>query len=636
MRKLKHLTACLLCFASCVFCLVAYSASPSQNVEHQQNSAYQSLNAKVTAAEKLNETDPTQALADSEALFIELETTPYDDLRTRVIVLMARINSIIGDGDKAKHFAELGLSQKELTNDQKSHLYTVTSWGKLSNREDVKARNLAEDAYDFAILTGNKDRILEQLILRALMYAYTSEIDLALNDVLEAYEQIPELTDLQKKADLLDTISRVYAIAGNSDKSLSYALEALEEIKKTDNHQQISTFHSALAQSYELLKDWENAHKHFLESYNIAVKIKDEYGQYYSMYGVGRVQSKLGNHEAAVGRLQRVVQFFDKQNDPSTHFYTRWDLGIAARDGGNLDLAIEVLEQAREIAAKNKETMAADYTSATGSLARALHKKGMDKEAFEYILEFVEDRKKQIKVQDIAVINDARVKLNTELTDKENELLTKENLINQRQLQQERSRNERYMIFAVISIGLIVTLLILLKRNLNMRRKLEKIAITDELTQISNRRHIMQQFEQEFVRARRYNSPLCIALFDIDHFKKLNDEHGHAAGDKVLQIIAQICNDATRQQDELGRYGGEEFMLVFPHSEFEDTLKVCNRLLKTISNISFGDLYPGKITVSLGITELLQTDNKPFELLKRADEALYQAKMQGRNQVCSA
>jgi diguanylate cyclase (GGDEF)-like protein len=636
MRNLKHLSAYLLCIVSCVFCHVAYSASSNPTSEHQESAVYKNLTLKVAAAEKLNDTDPTQALADCEALFIDLESTPYTDLKTRVIVLLARINSIIGNGDKAKHFSELGLKQTELTADQKSHLYMVTSWTKLSNREDDKARKLAEDAYDFALETGNKDRILEQLILRALMYAYTNKINLALDDVLEAYEQIPELTDLQKKADLLNTISSVYAMAGNRDKSLSYALEALEEIKKTSNYQQISTFHSSLAQSYELLKDWENAHKHFVESYNIAVKIKDEYGQYYAMYGVGRVQSKLGNHEAAVGRLQRVVQFFDNQNDPSSHFYTRWDLGIAARDGGNLDLAVEVLEQARQIAADNKETMAANYTSATGSLARALHKKGMDKEAFEYILEFIEDRKKQTKIQDVAVFNDARVKLNTELTAKENELLTKENLINQQQLALEKSRNERYTIFAVISIGLILTLLVLLKRNLNMRRKLEKIAITDELTQISNRRHIMQQFEQEFIRARRYNSALCIALFDIDHFKKLNDEYGHAAGDKVLQIIAQICNDATRQQDDLGRYGGEEFMLVFPHSEFEDTLKVCNRLLKTISNISFGDLYPGKVTVSLGLTELLQTDSKPFELLKRADEALYQAKMQGRNQVCSA
>jgi diguanylate cyclase (GGDEF)-like protein len=636
MRKLKHLSAYMLWIVSCVFCLVAHSADLSQVSQHQEEPTYQTLKVKIAAAEKLNDTDPTQALADSEALFIELESTNYLDLQTRVIVLLARINSMIGDGDKAKYFSELGLKKTALTPDQKSHLYMVTSWTELNNREDEKARKLAEDAYDFALETGSKDRILEQLILRALMYAYTNKIDLALDDVLEAYEQIPNLTDEQKKADLLNTISNIYAMAGNSEKSLSYALEGLEEIKKTTNYQQISTFHSALAQSYERLKDWENAHKHFVESYNLAVKIKDEYGQYYAMYGVGRVQSKLGNHEAAVGRLQRVVQFFDNQNDPSAHFYTRWDLGIAARDGGNIDLAIEVLEQARSIAASNKETMAADYTSATGSLARALHKKGMDKQAFEYIIEFIEDRKLQTKVQDTAIFNDARVKLNTELTAKENELLTKENLISQQQLLQEQSRNERYMIFAIISIGLILTLLILLKRNLNMRRNLEKIAITDELTQISNRRHIMQQFEQEFVRARRYNSPLCIALFDIDHFKKLNDQYGHAAGDKVLQIISQICNEATRQQDELGRYGGEEFMLVFPHSEFEDTLKVCNRLLKTISNISFGELYPGKVTVSLGLTELLQTDSKSFELLKRADEALYQAKMQGRNQVCSA
>ncbi len=162
-------------------------------------------------------------------------------------------------------------------------------------------------------------------------------------------------------------------------------------------------------------------------------------------------------------------------------------------------------------------------------------------------------------------------------------------------------------------------------------------ASTDALTGISNRRYFLARGEQELRRARRFGRPLCAMMLDIDHFKRVNDTHGHAAGDIVLQSMVQSAQGRLRGTDTIGRLGGEEFAVLMPETELSAATEVANRLRQSIAaqEISLGKSSLS-ITVSIGVAALHPEDADIDALLHRADTALYQAKQGGRNRVVGA
>ncbi len=163
--------------------------------------------------------------------------------------------------------------------------------------------------------------------------------------------------------------------------------------------------------------------------------------------------------------------------------------------------------------------------------------------------------------------------------------------------------------------------------------ELGELAITDALTRTRNRRGITIAALESMAQAERYSHPLSVAMVDIDHFKEVNDTYGHKAGDRVLEAVASILVEHLRMPDKVGRYGGEEFLLVFPETDLDRTNKIAERIRAAVSNAEF-DVGESKLklTISIGAT-LFQRGEDLEQLLSRADRALYQAKQSGRNQV---
>ncbi len=171
----------------------------------------------------------------------------------------------------------------------------------------------------------------------------------------------------------------------------------------------------------------------------------------------------------------------------------------------------------------------------------------------------------------------------------------------------------------------------------NLEQKLkdqQHLAETDMLTKLPNRYAFQRKIEEEYARWRRYRNPLSVAIADIDHFKKVNDNHGHNAGDRVLAQVAAILSEGLRESDFVARWGGEEFIITMPETALTKATKAINKLRTKIAEQVI-DLGGQKIfvTISFGVAEL--EDNDPVaEVIKRADIALYRAKDKGRNQVC--
>jgi len=166
-------------------------------------------------------------------------------------------------------------------------------------------------------------------------------------------------------------------------------------------------------------------------------------------------------------------------------------------------------------------------------------------------------------------------------------------------------------------------------------KKLAEMATVDDLTGLFNRRYAMEALAQEMERTRRYHTPLAICMMDLDHFKEVNDQHGHAAGDAVLSKIGEFLKEGKRQSDIACRYGGEEFLLILPNTERKGAIQLCERLRERVAEHHF-ELEGGTtcITISIGLSQYNEnTDQSLGELLKRADNGLYRAKEAGRNRV---
>ena len=159
-------------------------------------------------------------------------------------------------------------------------------------------------------------------------------------------------------------------------------------------------------------------------------------------------------------------------------------------------------------------------------------------------------------------------------------------------------------------------------------------ASTDELTGVANRRYFMAQAEQEMRRSRRFARDLSVMMIDLDHFKRVNDEHGHATGDIILQGMVKRALESLRQSDQLGRLGGEEFAVILPETGLTAATEAAERLRKHIAERPFiaGSLViPG--TVSVGVAQMNAHDGTVDGLFDRADKALYRAKKSGRDRV---
>jgi diguanylate cyclase (GGDEF)-like protein/PAS domain S-box-containing protein len=171
--------------------------------------------------------------------------------------------------------------------------------------------------------------------------------------------------------------------------------------------------------------------------------------------------------------------------------------------------------------------------------------------------------------------------------------------------------------------------------NLRLREKLRQQATLDTLTGLYNRRYLDETLARELHGAARRKSPLCVAMLDLDHFKRYNDELGHEAGDDLLRRLGQVLRDNSRKSDISCRYGGEEFLLVFPDSSLADTHQRVEQIRLLVKDFVFRntDQPSGRITISAGVAQASAEGGTATELLRAADEALYAAKEAGRDRV---
>lgn len=192
--------------------------------------------------------------------------------------------------------------------------------------------------------------------------------------------------------------------------------------------------------------------------------------------------------------------------------------------------------------------------------------------------------------------------------------------------------NRGLSVFALLTIT--ITGYVLIKRQERFDTRLIELASTDALTGLLNRRTLMTEAERRIEEARRYGQSLSVLMLDIDDFKSINDEHGHLAGDKVLSDVANVAARCCRRTDYLGRYGGEEFMLVCPGVDAQEAGVLAERIRSATEALQTSGQHSGRsVTVSIGVAEMIRPDETIRDLIGAADRCLYKAKDSGKNCV---
>ena len=178
------------------------------------------------------------------------------------------------------------------------------------------------------------------------------------------------------------------------------------------------------------------------------------------------------------------------------------------------------------------------------------------------------------------------------------------------------------------------------RRIIELERRILELASTDFLTKVLNRRAFINRMEEEIQRARRKEAPLSLVMADIDYFKKINDSYGHQAGDIVLQRFAKQLSSSLRKYDLVGRYGGEEFVICLPGTDSLPARSVAERIRKKVEKMRIelpDSSHLIQVTASFGVASLSMASEPIIDSLTNlADEAMYQAKLRGRNRVCAA
>lgn len=470
---------------------------------------------------------------------------------------------------------------------------------------------------------------------RGDLNAYHNTVESALKDLQMAYRLAESADDIDQLNEAKNSLANLYLYIKDYPNALTYYQQVYQTAKEKNRLIEVAVVTFNLARVYRALEQSAQAEKFYLESYQISEQVGDIAGVVYALRGMGTIAFDNQQFELAKNRFEQARTLFGDLGDLMQVAQTNMMLGTIYQQTGEPSKSIAAFRAAISF----YETKQSLFNLSNGyqSLAEAYSLMGDYQNAFlahkdhlkYYQLHYQQDQDKKIA--------ELRVTFDSESTEKENQLLASQNRLTQLELDKQ-TQVAKFQRWLILLGGLLLVLLIgQIVKHLRTKKQLQRLANTDELTQLSNRRHIIGFAEKVFELASRGNSSLALVMFDIDYFKAFNDQFGHKIGDKVLQLVAQTCTPLLRKSDILGRIGGEEFLIFLPQTSEQEAVQVAERCRLAIAAIRASFMSDTTtITISSGVATYQEKFNTLDEMLNAADMALYQAKAGGRNQTCIA
>lgn len=470
----------------------------------------------------------------------------------------------------------------------------------------------------------------QALMTRGLLQLTLGQNREALEDFFAA-ESLSELVDTEPKGHIASFIALVYEYRHEDQLAIPYFERATEYYRQQQKWLELSNSTYGLGKAFRSIGEYQQASTALLESLQLSRQIDDEQGEAYTLKELALVY--LGQSEPAKARqvLAESIALFEQTNNPNMMLNTHLILADLESKDGRYSIAIDAIDKA--ITFVTGESMQQQRLSALRLKSKVLAQARNFEQAYDVLqsanqLEF-EIRKKESESE----FQRLRTEYEVEKQKIADSLLVSKNQQQQVELEAKSRSRTLWIISASLSAILCVLLVVMVITNRRHQKHLEKLANYDPLTGLLTRRFILENLERLLALSRRHNDVVSIAIVDIDHFKKINDVFGHACGDTVLAEFGERAINSFRESDLIGRIGGEEFLFVFPRTKAQHAKQKFGKFSDQIESICRDKkISKTSITISAGLIEAYQHNNIG-ELLQQAEEALYQAKHQGRNKV---
>jgi diguanylate cyclase (GGDEF)-like protein len=448
-----------------------------------------------------------------------------------------------------------------------------------------------------------------------------------------AHEALSTTQNQAKKAYVYLSFGNINNEIGNPEEAIGFFETALNISRALEDKFSISVILYNLGNVHINEGNSEKAKENMTSAKNISIEIDDEIGAAWASLRLADIAILDNEWQVAIDLYNEIEPVFLATGSVANQYEVILGKASALKAQGKFAEALSTQKQGLPLLDKlNSRSYYQEYNKTLAHLYYAL---GQYKKAFEIMDETY------IEAQDFYYderqddIEKYRVLFDTNLKEEQNQLLQSQNALKDLMLQQQQLQDRFWAAIASMSALLLFVLAYMLYRQTQNRDRFKSLALKDYLTDSPNRRAILEILNARFAQAEQTGTSFAIGILDLDHFKQLNDEYGHLVGDNALKAFSKTCKKIIRQHDSFGRYGGEEWLIVFSDIESGKAADIFERLRSAIKDSPIEGLPKDyQLTFSMGIAYYnKEVDDCPDTLIKRADLVLYQAKSAGRDQV---
>jgi diguanylate cyclase (GGDEF)-like protein len=427
---------------------------------------------------------------------------------------------------------------------------------------------------------------------------------------------------------ILNTLATLCYNTGQLESATRYFQElvSLDEASGDQQGLSVSLFNLAHALASQQL--FVDADRHFRRSLRLSQELGDISGAAFTLKALGVNAQATGILPQAETLLLSALEAFTSLHDETQQSAVLRHLGDLKLEAKQPQAAVEYYLQAVPVLAKLAFNSALLRTYR--GLSNAYEQLGQYDKALVAQREYTELMQFDLEQQSQEGTQRMQAEFETRRYADTNASLNNVRKEQDLQLQASRQLVELQYLALGLGTGILGLILLMLYRSRQTARRMHMLASTDELTGLLNRRAILEKAREEWLRTHRFQRSFSCLMFDIDHFKSINDNHGHAAGDEVLKATSALLKNLLRQTDYVGRIGGEEFLVLTPETDGTQALILAERIRVAIQNAAIPAIGVRKLTVSIGIAGLRE-ETSLEQLIRNADQALYVAKDSGRN-----
>jgi len=634
LQLIKLHSIILICLVS--FSPVSYAISPHPTW----------LQESLDKSDKLNDKDPHLALEFAQTLLNESEESLNDLGKAALYARIAEYNLYLGHLDVSQKFIDSFYNLKTDLASEDGVTLLITHAGLLESQGKAKeAMALYVKAKENAELTESKKLLSDGYSAIASALANNLNDAEALKYYHKAYILTQEVGDKLEMAYLNIQMARSYSYIYDDDKAIKLANEAIGYFHDNEYFYDELLAQNILASIYMPMKEYDKAEETYQNMLALSKRIDTENLADIAYLGLARTYLKKKEN----GKARHYFNLYQQYTPESTATFTQIDdLILSAKIAfADKDIAFseENVKKAEAILAKlESQTALTWHINILDFKADiAVFKEDFEsaylfqKEARKLLKSFQSSEREEVRSKYKVMFDTDQALLKNQLLERDKQLLERDKQHNKAALENaEQQRQLQTSLTITISL-LALSLVLFIYRQRKNSAILHKLANTDTLTELANRRYTFIYAESMLLQAKKNKQDFSIIIFDIDHFKKINDTYGHSGGDIALKDIAAIANEYVRNNDILGRIGGEEFLVILPNTSSKQAYDVAERIRQAIveKDITLGDKVVN-ISASFGISQLAKNQPNFNQIFHEADIALYQAKNSGRNCISLA